>query len=570
MGKKVSHLKDELRRTFTIYALIPTFIVSSLIFILAFVYWNINVVKQAQKQLELACSRLDTTISGYIGKANDVAALCDIDELLDDKTARMEIYADLYKYINNNELKAEFYIFDQKLNSVVANKAQYPEFVQLARDIDWGIVRQIKLNPTIPNFMFVSDTTGMQMDLVVGKAILEKGKIVGYVFFVLPETQLVALINAPAMHFIIKDKYDNILLGSDEFFYDPINKVKPELVNAEGYFSLNDRKYYVCKQKFLNGELTFYVLNPIAGMVSQLTNVLVMLICLLIVLVLSILLSVKRQVEKKTRIIDQIVEAFSAVKNGDLEKRLYINTNNEFQIIGEAYNMMLSSLKDLMRTNQEKARATVISEIKQLESQFNPHFLFNTLENIKFMIKLEPDVASKMIVALSNLLRYSIDNTSSEVSIQEDITYTQNYLKIQKARFGQRLNYIIDLPEELNNALVPKLVSQPIIENAIKYGFNNCQHLMIKIKISRVGNKLIILINNNGTEIEERVMTEIRTMLASKTNCSEHCGLYNVNRRIKLMYGEHFGLDIISSHQEGTSVKIVLPFHKNSEYSHLI
>ena len=364
------------------------------------------------------------------------------------------------------------------------------------------------------------------------------------------------------MDFVVKDKYDYTPICTDEFFCDAMNKMKPEFISADGYFSVADRKYYSSKSEILNGELTVYALTSVGGIVSQLTNALIILIGILVILSLSIIISVKKQVEEKTKMIDQLVEAFSAVKSGNLDMRLNITTNNEFQIIGEAYNMMLCSLKELMQTNHEKARATVISEIKQLESQFNPHFLFNTLENIKFMIKLDPAAASKMIVALSTLLRYSINNDSSEVTIQEDMAYTQNYLDIQKARFGQRLNYILQIPQELNSCIVPKLIIQPIIENAIKYGFRGCQNMLVEIEISIIEQQLVICITNNGTEIDEQSLREIRSMLVSTANCSQHSGLYNVNRRIQLMYGEPFGLQIMSNYQDGTTVKIVLPIHK--------
>lgn len=344
-----------------------------------------------------------------------------------------------------------------------------------------------------------------------------------------------------------------------------INKIRPEFKNADGYFSFEDKKYYVNKKEILSGALTVYAFNAIDSMVTQFTNAVLILIGVLIVLTLTIIISVKRQAEEKTKMIDQLVEAFTAVKSGDLDKKVAINTNNEFEIIGESYNLMLGSLKELIHTNKEKARETVISEIKQLESQFNPHFLFNTLENIKFMIKLDPSAASKMIVALSNLLRYSINNSMTEVSIRQDMEYTQNYLEIQKYRFGNRLNYILQVPEEVKDCIVPKLVIQPIIENAIKYGFKNCQHLMVEMKISLEENRLRIIIYNNGAGIEEETLDQIRQRLKSKTNSSEHSGLYNVNRRIHLMYGDAYGLDIMSKENEGTTVKIVLPVHRKNE-----
>jgi len=564
MSRKVNHLKDELRRAFTIYALIPTFIILIIVFVLVFAYWNTNVLERNQTRLDTACQLMSTIISGYLEKANDIAAVCDITQLRDNKTARMKMYEKLHGYTNNSGIHTEFYIFDEQINRLISNQRQDPESAQLAKIADWGIVGQLKKSPGMPIFAFVSSINnyGPQMDLVIGRAILNEGKIAGYVFFVVPAAQLVNMMTNSDVQIVIKDSYDYTPICSDEFFAAAMNKMKPEFINADGYFSIADRKYYISKREILNGELTVYILTSIGGIVSQLIHAVMILFGVVAILSLSMVISVKKQVEEKTKMIDQLVEAFSAVKNGNLNMRLNINTNNEFEIISETYNMMLSSLKELMQTNHEKARATVISEIKQLESQFNPHFLFNTLENIKFMIKLDPAAASKMIVALSKLLRYSINNKSSEVMIQEDMEYTHNYLDIQKYRFGQRLNYILQIPEELNHCIVPKLLIQPIIENAIKYGFRDCQHILVEVEITIIEDKLVIIIDNNGTEIDEQSLREIRSMLTSPANFSQHSGLYNVNRRIQLMYGASYGLEIMNKHQTGTTVKIVLPIHK--------
>lgn len=564
MSVKVNHLKDELRRTFTIYALIPTFVISILVFVFAFIYWNTNVVGHNQERLVTASEMMNAIISRHLDKVNEIAALCDINELADNKTAIMKMYENLYQYTNHIGVHTDFYLFDEKINMLISNQIQEPEFAQLAKSADWGIIGQIKKKPTVPIFSFSSSikNVGLPMDLIIGKAILEKGKITGYVIFVVPTEELFSMLMNPDVHIVVKDNYDYTAICTVEFFCNEMNKIKSELKSADGYFSFADQKYYGSKKEILNGEVAVYALTPISAIVGQLTNAVIILIGILIILSLSIVISVKKQVDKKTKMIDQLVEAFSAVKEGNLDMHLNINANNEFQIISESYNLMLSSLKELMQTNHEKARATVISEIKQLESQFNPHFLFNTLENIKFMIKLDPTVANKMIIALSKLLRYSINNSSSEVEIQEDMEYTHNYLDIQKYRFGQRLNYILHIPEELNHCIVPKLLIQPIIENAIKYGFRDCQHMLVEIEISIIENQLMIMIGNNGTEIDEESLSEIRSMLASPANLSEHSGLYNVNRRIQLMYGKSYGLEISSKYGEGTTVKMMLPIHK--------
>lgn len=562
MSRKVNHLKDELRRTFTIYALIPTFLMASFILVLTFVYWNNNILSRNQQKLDNVSGNLEKMVSGYMAYTEEIAAYASIPELRGSIAARTEMYEKLYGYSNNMGMHARFYLFDNAMNLLVANQNQEPEFAALAKKAKWGIVGQIRQNPTLPMFSFVSAIKNYtaRMDLVIGRAILDQGQIAGYVFFVVPSEQLSAMIANPYVYIVVKDKFDYTPICTDDFFCTAMNKMKPEFIRTGGYFPYAERKYYISQKDILNGELTIYALTSIGGIVSQLTNAVILLFGVLIILSVAIVITVKKQVEEKTKMIDQIVEAFAALKEGNLDMRLNINTNNEFEIISEAYNLMLSSLKELMETNREKARATVISEIKQLESQFNPHFLFNTLENIKFMVKLDPAAAGKMIVALSRLLRYSIDQGCSEVTIKEDMEYIHNYLDIQKYRFGQRLNYIFELADELNACIVPKLIFQPIIENAVKYGLQDGQHMLVEIQGAIVNNELVIHIKNNGAQMDEDTLYEIRRMLKSCANFSHHSGLYNVNRRIQLMYGAAYGLQIMSS--AGTDVKIVLPINK--------
>lgn len=567
MGKKVNHLKDELRRTFTMYALIPTFVVASLVLVLAFVYWHSNVLEQNRSRLEAACQYINTMVSGYMQRANDIAGLCDISQLQEDQSARADMYGKLYHYTHTVGGKTEFYLYDDKLNRLVSNQNSDPEYVQLARSVDWGIISQLKRKPTESVLAFVSPIQdyGSQMDMAIGKAILEKGKITGYVLFVVPRAHFLSMMTNSYVDFVVKDRYDYTLICTDNLFRDDLNKMKPEFIGAEGYLAIDEKKYYISKNEILNGELTVYALTSIGGIVNQLISAIGILIAVLVILSLSIIVSVRLQVEAKTKMIDQLVEAFSAAQNGNLDMRLEIHTNNEFQIIGEAYNSMLFSLQELMQINHERGRATVISEIKQLESQFNPHFLFNTLENIKFMIKLDPATANKMIVALSNILRYSINNSNSEVTIQEDMEYTKNYLDIQKYRFGQRLNYVLHIPPEVKRCIVPKLIIQPIIENAVKYGFRECEQILVEVKMEIEGSNLIICITNNGSPIDAQSLSEIRAMLSSTANSTQHSGLYNVNRRIQLMYGEQFGVEIASNQRAGTTVTIVLPVHRQAD-----
>lgn len=560
---KVNHLRDEIRRMLITYALIPIFIISIISVALFSSYWSKNVIDRNRESGVLVGEALAAIISLYMEKEMELAGRVDPAALARDKAARVRMYQELYAEVNITHAGAKFYLLDRELNLLVSNANKKPDFLVLPKDTAWGIIRQIHQRPLEASMAFIHDEREpwfSSCDLAIGKAIAAGGEIRGYIIFVLPGAYLANTISNPYVQFAVTDRFGNMLAATDDAFSNlAVHKLKAEFQDADGYFSYEKQRYYVTRSDVLDGALYVYAITPIDSIVGQYGMAVAILFGVLIVLTVTIVVSVKRRTAEKTKVIDQLVEAFAVARQGRLDTPLQIKTNNEFEIIAEAYNSMIGSLKHLMRLNHERARETVISEIKQLESQFNPHFLFNTLENIRFMIKLDQTAAAKMIVALSALLRYSIDAKLGEVTVEEDLFYTQNYLDIQRYRFGERLTYQFNIAKEARTCVVPKLIIQPIIENAVKYGGADASRMRIEIELWVEDGQLFAVIFNNGTGMEASVLEEIRGVLAANENATRHTGLYNVNRRIKLMYGTGYGVEIASEKQVGTMVKLVLP-----------
>ncbi len=567
MEKKVSHLRDELRRTFTIYALVPIFLLSLQTAVFAAAYWHTNVVGRSQQRAEEVSVFLESLLAATMKETDQLAADCQVARLQTDTGYRVKMYQQMYAYMNRSELFAGFFLLDKERNVILSSNSQEPEFLHLTRDISWGIVQRIEKDPRRPVYEFMSDVRSLsqEMNIAVGQAVLKDGEIDGYMVYIISGARLLAGMESPYVHILVKDRYDYVPICTDRTFATRFNKLQDGFLQADGYLSVENKPYYVTRRDLLDGELTVYAVTAVGQLIGQLLYAVCILLGVLMVLTITVAIRVKTQAAEKTKTIDQLVEAFAAARAGDLSHHVEIRTNNEFQLIGDAYNVMLDSLRQLMIKNQEQARETIISEIKQLESQFNPHFLFNTLENIKFMIRLDPEAASRMILALSGLLRYSINNTVSRVCLQEDLQYIQNYLDIQQARFGSRLNYVLQVDDEVRDAIVPKLLMQPVVENAIKYGMRDGGHLEVRMAARRRQERLIIEIANNGAAIEPAALAEIREMLAARHNFSTHSGLYNIHRRVQLLYGEAYGVTIDSSAAEGTCVKLTIPYQRKEE-----
>ena len=220
---------------------------------------------------------------------------------------------------------------------------------------------------------------------------------------------------------------------------------------------------------------------------------------------------------------------------------------------------MMIQLQQLLQHNNELMERKRIMEVKQLEEQFNPHFVFNVMETLKYEIVIDPKQASVMVVSFANLMRYSINYGNAKVLLRTDIAYIKDYLMLQKMRYNQRLTYEIKMEDGLLDYEIPKLLIQPIVENCLSHGAENVDRINIVILGRKVNEVIELTIEDNGQGIEKDKLKEIQDMLQNENEMPEHIGLYNVHRAIKLLYGESYGLEISSRYGTGTKVTLKIP-----------
>ena len=187
------------------------------------------------------------------------------------------------------------------------------------------------------------------------------------------------------------------------------------------------------------------------------------------------------------------------------------------------------------------------SELKALQSQINPHFLFNVLNTMTSLIRTNPEKAREVTIDLSNYLRYNLDNNVKSVELIKELNQINTYIKIEKVRFGDKLNIIYDVDESLYNFQIPSLIIQPLVENSIKHGIlkkrdNGC----VKIIIKKIGKDIEVIIEDDGIGIEQTIIDNLDKQI------KENIGLKNVHQRLKLLYGE--GLNI-KKLEQGTKIK---------------
>ncbi|TXC92135.1 sensor histidine kinase [Metabacillus litoralis] len=216
---------------------------------------------------------------------------------------------------------------------------------------------------------------------------------------------------------------------------------------------------------------------------------------------------------------------------------------------------LLSNQLEISEAEQAKQLAKE-AEIKALQAQISPHFLFNSLNIIVSLIRTNPELARKLIVNLSQYFRKNLTGTTTNwTTLKEELDHVQAYLAIEEARFVDRLVILYDIDQSALTKKIPTLTLQPLVENAIKHGIKDLAHnCMIKLSIKKIDNSSVkIVVKDNGKGIDEERLQTIITSIVDSQNGTGF-GLYNVNRRLLLLLGENSRLRVESKLNKGTSV----------------
>ncbi|TDF93772.1 sensor histidine kinase [Paenibacillus piri] len=215
-----------------------------------------------------------------------------------------------------------------------------------------------------------------------------------------------------------------------------------------------------------------------------------------------------------------------------------------------------------MQLSERKYKAQAM-ELIALQSQLNPHFLYNTLETINWKIASltgKPGSLNKMVENLADILRYSLEGHNKPVILQKEIAYTLSYIDIQKVRYQDKFDVVWEYEEHVNKYNVPKLILQPLIENSIYHGIKVMEGAyLIKIKIRQADGLLHVAVIDNGIGIAREKLGHIRYELEQDIGETDHIGLYNTHKRLRLLYGESFGITVRSKFGRGTAVYLTIP-----------
>ncbi len=289
-----------------------------------------------------------------------------------------------------------------------------------------------------------------------------------------------------------------------------------------------------------------------------------------------------------TQPIRELVQVTDQVAGGDLSVRADIDGGMEVSTLSKSLNLMIDKINELLDTVKEEQTSLRKAEFAVLQSQINPHFLYNTLDAIVWLAESgEQKRVVSMVGSLSDFFRTALGQGRDIVTVHEEVQHVRSYLEIQQVRYQDILEYEIDMPVDLGDYLIPKITIQPLAENALYHGIKNRRGLgHITIQGVRREKDFYIRVSDNGAGMDEQTLRQIKRGLKSGEEYEERLvrgeaakdnegkspdelvpasignmfGLYNVNERIRLHFGKEYGLRISSEQGVGTTVEVHLPY----------
>lgn len=390
------------------------------------------------------------------------------------------------------------------------------------------------------------------------------GEILGYLIFDLREESLRNFLgNKSADIILISDKFDNVLYATNALLIDSMGKYR--LPDTLPHIEIDSKAYYataaaVPKTKL---QVVTMVLTSRQNQMFLISLFFLSAMCLLTIFLVRLLAA---RVARETAFgIEELLRAVRECRRGNIGYRIHTRTFGEFQLLYRAFNRMMTKLQRVMRDNEELAERKRRMEIKHLEGQFNPHFVFNILETLRYEMLLHPKEASERIVSFANLMRYSVNYGHTEVPLRSDIAYVKDYLSLQQMRYGDRLRYGIDIGEALLDAIVPKLLVQPIVENSIVHGLEQTRCLTVRLSGKSCAGGFTLSVSDNGPGIAAQTLEHLRNLLGDENAAPEHIGIYNAHRAVRLLYGPPYGVRVESAVGAGTVVTLYLPLRKEAQ-----
>lgn len=554
--------KRELLFSFIIVAILPLLICS--FFMIQLFKMKIEMDHQAEIIMQL--SGVEAALTGFFDKLEDISQELNKNELVietlyeKNEENRNKTYQALYASTSELRAVAQFELYSiggicKYSTSTRAMNTKLPNY--------WGILKAAADHPDKLVIRGEDKYTSTSKDILLraARAITDNaGNCIGYI---------VIGMRAADFENLLENTYspqDSIAILDGQ--WDTIFSTEPAKEKLIGAM-LRERLMKGEDIKELSKELNFYissvgstglyaVLQRDEVFTTDISKTMYSVSAIMTLLSLMLCLGVSIRLSNNlAEPIHTIAAAMHEVEEGYLDTRIVIERKDEFGELAADFNTMAGKLGDYMERQVKQQQELNDANIAMMQAQLNPHFIYNTLDTIKWVAKANniPEI-STLVANLAKILRTSI-SSKQLISLKEELTLAQCYVDIQRIRFGEKFSFAIEIQKGLEECIVPKLVIQPLIENAIIHGLADRDDGIINIRAYEENEKLILSVSDDGCGMSEEIMDCLNSR--DRSRLAEHIGFYNVDTIIRLRYGDEYGVYVDKAEKGETEVTVVMP-----------
>ncbi|EFR30421.1 sensor histidine kinase [Eremococcus coleocola] len=540
-------MKNQLRK-FSTKISVYFFVISILLVtILSYRHYtySVTILKDSKyQQTEQQLKNASTYISSYLEKTKGISSVLamtpEIENLDQSSSDSIQNIIDLIE--QNDQLIKRIFVIS-KSGKLISSSASDFELSDNMNDLEWYQNLQKSNNMAM---VTTENHKGFSMNktervISISHQIVKDKEVLGYVVIDLSYKLIEDYVSA--INFGEKG-YTFITTSEEKLLFDSNQMDTSSLVEQDKYLQLINNRMKSLDQGFVGAHVyipnTDWLLVGVASteQIEELQKKLIentvtwSVIILILTVALSILISqwISKPITNLAEEMKKVDERFSKIELEDSD-------SIEIHTLKKEYNLLLDRIKMLTKNIEEKENAKRNFELKALQSQINPHFIYNTLDTILWLIEFgENEKAIEVTKALGMILRSSLSINQDFIPLAKEIDHVQNYMDIQKVRYDDKFEYLLELEQDTPEIMVPKLILQPIVENAIYHGIKPKKtKSFIKITSYIENDDLIIEVANNGVDFERDHQNWIKTKLGG-------IGMKNVEQRIKILCGSQYGI----------------------------
>lgn len=529
--------------------------------------------KQAISDLENIQEEIEVYYKTYCGVLKTLAESDTVIETVKGNGNINEVYSILYLLTSGYGGEAQFHIIDRK-GKVEISTGEIPQDYQKPKGENWGVLRKAKSSfEPVLSTSDKSQSYNRNISFSIAMAIREDENVVGYVivdvYRDVLENTVRTKISDYGYRVIVADSNNYVAFNSEDAANEGLTAYPKDLSkNKEGSageytYTAEDTEYLV---EYSESEMTglqtvLYV--PMTQLKENYSTVQTAIIKTAVPIVLAFMIIAAVITNNFTKPMRQLADTMREARKDRLSARVVVDRADEIGELGYMFNLLMEHIQDLIYNIEEKQKTLRVAQIQALCAQINPHFIYNTLDMIKWCGKMNDiDGVAKLTVQLGKLLRMTISEQGEYTTVEQDLEMLGCYIDIQKKRFAEQIQVEYHVDEELLNCRIPRIILQPLVENAIEHGFENkSEDCRIIISVWKNGIYLEMSVEDNGCGIPQEKIHEI---MEGKSG-NEHIGISNVKMRTELYGDSECGIQILSKENQGTKITLKILLKQEEE-----